>query len=193
MDQKEDLDKEIRAKVKEKLLNDETIKQKIEAEIDMDLDEIISNEVKEVLKKEVEGKAEEPENVDAYKKPLVAFRKYFRLCWQGVCRPISLVMLIAYAIIAILMLSCLIFNIEGLCLSQSILGAGAYIAYVAIAAFIISIILSFISSSSRTALVFSLLLSLPFVILLFATTIQYLGLVLIALVIFNLIIQSTRE
>ncbi len=197
---KDDLDKIIQQRVKEKISQNPQLQEKIDMEVDRDLDTLIEEEVKTVLGQEIEkpeveeaSNKEDPAEFSSPVGTIKGFRKYFKFCWKGVCRPISWVLIAAYVAIIGLMLTCLIFNPAGICLNQGILGAGPYFIYISLFAFLVAIIMSFLSPYSRTALVFSILLSIPLVIILLITSAVYIGLILIGLVLFNLIIQNMRE
>jgi hypothetical protein len=178
----DEIDKRIEEKIQEKLQKGE-IDRKIEDEITKDIEKDIRARVQQRVG-QVIGVNQQPQRSrwNNFMAALVNFRSTFRFCWQGVCRRISFVYIFFYILTILLVVLCRIPGMP-LCFQG---GSGPLVIIIAVAVLSISFLISIFSSDPRTALVYTILLGIPILVLAFISSIQYIGLIIVgsALLIF---------
>jgi len=174
--------------------------QEIAEEVNKDAEEIIKQEIKKRVQNEVLSEigdksiaplvSNPPQSRISQSYSLV--KSSFQVCWLGVCRSIMIIFVIVYALIIGLMLTCTYSN-ASICLTRGYSGAMIYIVAGVLIASLVSVVFSLFAPNPKFVLLFGLILDLPIIILVLFMVAQYIGLVIIALVILARIIQGTRR
>ncbi len=186
----------------EKVLNQELnsdLDEKIKEIVDQKLEEKIGNEVEEHLTEQmtVEPTVEptmetdvqdEPKKANPFVKELTEFKTNFHLCWRGSCRIVSLLTIPLYLLIAIALLFC---HFTQKC-NASNGNIALTILFIIVAIATISLILSLFSAYPKTALIFWIILDVPLLVIVFIFSAQYIGLIILSLLITLRIIQISR-
>ena len=191
----------IETKIDQKI--DEALKEKVDSELNNKIKEIVDKKLEEKIKKTIERKVEEkatlpeekeveaaPEKISPFVRTTKEFRENFHLCWRGACRPISLIILLSYALISFILLYCRFVSQCGLTTINVI---SVVALYIIIAMVIISLLFSIFSKYPRTALIFWILLDIPLLIIVAFFAAKYIASIIIALIFVLRIIQTARR
>lgn len=184
----------IEAKIDQKI--DEALKEEVDSELNNKIKEIVDKKLEEKIKRTIERKVEEKEAEAALEKvsPFVRitkeFRENFHLCWRGACRPISLIILLSYALISFIFIYCRLGNRCGLTETSIV---SVIVLYIVIAMVIISLLLSIFSKYPRTALIFWILLDIPLLVIVAFFAVKYIAFIIITLIFVLRIIQTARR
>lgn len=196
MDENKKIEEGLEKKIDE--LIDKKIEEKISEEVEQkvrerfkDYETVVDKEVEKELRAKLEkGKTEEEtKNIST---PILDFQRSFHFCWKGVCHQITWVLLVTYALLIILIFSCLIFKI-GACGTQGLVAIAPLTMAIIIVASITSILLLFYSSYQKTGFIYWLILNIPIIILIFIITSKVIGFLVIALIVFYRLISVSRE
>jgi len=188
------LDKKIEKILDQEL--DSNFDEKIKEIVDQKLDEKINEDVSQHISKqsfidETGSPAEtqeKPPKVNFLAQELREFKTNFHLCWRGSCRIISIMTVPLYLLIILSLLAC---HFAQKCNTTH--GTTALVALFFILAVVtVSLILSFFSSYPKTALIFWIILDIPLLIIIFVFTAQYIGLIILSLLVTLRIIQLSR-
>ena len=193
------LEREIAEKVNQKI---ENVDPEIEKEIDAEINKVFAEEIKQRVKSEIEQRIgnqvteEQTPNprqlANSISLPVVEFRQNISRCLRGVCRYTAFILLAADILAALIYFGCRFLGSLSFCNAGTFSSQTSVILISAIAVFI-SVIISFISSYSRTSLILDFFLAIPLLIILSIYTLQYIGLLVIALVIFARMSQGYRR
>lgn len=113
------------------------------------------------------------------------FRSNFHLCWKGSCRIISWITVPAYLALIILLLYC--HSGHKCAMQNSTMTAVVFLTMVLLVA--TCLLLSIFSKYPKTALIFWILIDIPLIILVLIFTSQFIGLLIVALILLLRIFQ----
>lgn len=205
--------REIKHKITPERVN-KKLDQKIEKILDQELDSDMDEKIKEIVDRKIEEKLNEevsqhiseqvpidepaiPEEVQNEPEPkkinsildgIQEFKSNFHLCWRGSCRIISIMTIPVYLLIALSLLAC---HFTHKCNAPQ--GSAAIIIlFLVLTLAVISFVLSFFSTYPKTALIFWIILDIPLLIIVFIFTAQYIGLIILSLLVTLRIIQLSR-
>lgn len=190
MAKKDQLSEKIGKKIDERLAaqSDEKIDKEITESIDEDIKDIIKQKARKRLERKQIIKSS-PTSEGSFGQIILNFRRFLSLCWQGICQPISWIMLATYIIIGLLLLTYSVPSAPFCSGSGSTYLTAIFIALLSIVAIIL---ISIFSSYSKTALIFSVLLNIPIVIIIIFSLVNYLALVVVAGIFLGLITQVRK-
>jgi hypothetical protein len=151
------IDEEINVKIDQEV---KKFDQRIEEEINKD----IENEIASTIKNRVREKIEEAVQNNQNERLKTKVKKGISSLWWKGGQQVFLINSITYIVVFTIMFLCLI-PVPGLCLARGLLGAGPLLALIATIALAISIFVSVVYLRSRPALIFSIILSIPLVII----------------------------
>lgn len=162
--------------------------EQIRQEIDQDIEKIVEAEVEKRIEQRIQIPSQSMNASTNFVRPIIeSIRTYWRQ-YQS----ILYIILIGYLTIILFMSICTFSDAE-ICTTREPLGAPIYLAWISVITLIVSLLFSFSRKDPRSAMFFSLLVDLPLLILIILLTARYIGLILIALVIFVRFIQGIRR
>ncbi|MFA7253344.1 MAG: hypothetical protein WC107_02205 [Patescibacteria group bacterium] len=199
-EKKKNLEQKIQEKVNEKVQNvDSETEQKIVTEVD----KVIAEEIKKKVTSEIEqriGTAPPSQGTQRLRTSMTGVigrisgaTGQIPTCFQsGGCKFILFSLLVSYLIIGLSYLFCALLPGNIVC-SSSPFNLYTVIVIVAVIGVILSITRALFSTTSLPAILFSLLLSLPLLIIISIYTLRYIGLMFIVLAIFTRMGQGYRR
>ena len=193
MAKNKDIEKTIEKRVKRKLDNiDLTNNTEIEKKLDHIIEEEILIDLENRAKEEVDETIGVPEKSTEFTMAslLPDFSRHFDACWsEGNCKIVLFVMSVAYLLVGLSMLLCLLFNAP-YCINRTIFGGSPYFIFISVLSIVLIILISYKSKHKKTAILFGFFLQIPILILMLFTIVRIVALVIIAFVLLRFITQG---
>ena len=176
------LSKQIEEKIEKKLAQKE-VELEIDEEINKNLDQELKQDIKQKVASVVKGEIL-PEQQRSSPSSQGVMQKgggivsQIRNCIQRECKIIFFSELVGYVLIVILMLLCLI-PLPGVCLERGLLGGGPFLAILVTIVLASVVALAVFYLKNKIALIFTLIASIPLLVLIIILTIQYIGILIL--------------
>lgn len=189
---KENIEEEIDKKVDS---FNETIGQKVEEEVEKDIDEVLDREIKKRVEEEISTRMEglSPQTgqiktfedlASSYKSNRNRFKNRIRCCLrgEGACKAIAWVALSSYLLTAGLMATCALTPVA-VCISTDVFGMAPILTILGGLTILVQFFLSYFSKDRITSLIFSFVIDLPLIILIFFLAFRFVAIVVVGLII----------